>query len=394
MAGITITDPRDASDFERFAIVDAQGFANRIDWTRRWLDAARQHMRFRFARSDDEVIGGYGLMATGQYFGGRSVPAGAVAAVVVSPLWRRRGVAGLMMRDLVTVCREGGYALAPLLAATVRLYRRWGWEIVDRGFDHIVRTEALSGFRGEGEPVASPPHGELEALRRSYLHRWDGPLDRPEWWLAVEAIPEDESEPELVYGWKEDGALTGFVRYRYERRPGVNWLRVVVEEFHATTQDSQRGLLGLLAGNESLSNEVVFHYCLPSRNDLLFLLSDASKAVSVEARMCLMQRIVDLRSAFTQRGWQLQRHRLQLAVQDPVDGTQRFTAAFDDGEVRLGDGGDGSVSCTAGVLAAWYSGSLRAIDAVRMGLMSAAADDAIALDALIGGRPVWMADHF
>jgi len=395
MSELVVADPRDDADFEAFVRADVQSFGASPDRIHRWVAAARPHVRFRFARVGDEVVGGYGLMPMGQFYGGRSVPAQGVLAVVVSPMWRRRGAAGAMMRDLVAICRENNTAVAPLYAATVRLYRRWGWEVADRAVDHTVRTDALVQLRGEGAPVDAPPVAALEALRRSYLPAWDGPLDRPDCWLAVEGMSDEPKEHSFLYGWEENGRLTGFVRYRYGTSSG-NDQRVIVDEIHATTLNATHGLLGLLGANESIYPEVVFHMCLGARSDLLYILSDASKSVRTEGHLCWMQRIVNVPAALQARGWASHvAHRLELEVADPaLDTTERLTVEFNDESALVNPGGAGHVRCSVGALSAWYAGTLRAQDAARLQLMSGPPDDLAAMDALIGGRPTWMADHF
>jgi predicted acetyltransferase len=395
MSELVVADPRGDADFEAFARVDAQAFGAPPERTRRWVAAARRQVRFRFARVGDEVVGGYALMPMGQFYGGRSVPTQGVLAVVVSPMWRRRGAAGAMMRDLVAICRENNTALAPLYAATVRLYRRWGWEIADRAVDHTVRTDALVHLRGEGAPVDTPPAAALEALRRAYLPAWDGPLDRPDAWLSIEGMPDEPNEHSLLYGWEESGRLTGFVRYRYGVSSGTE-SRVIVDEIHATTLNATHGLLGLLGANESIYRHVVFHMCLGAKSDLLYVLSDASKSVRTEGHLCWMQRVIDVPAALQARGWAAHVvHRLELEVADPArDTTERFTVDFSGGSALVSPGGGGQVSCSVGALSAWYAGTLRAQDAARLRLMSGLPDDLIAMDALIGGRPTWMPDHF
>ena len=103
------------------------------------------------------------FLPAGQFFGGKSVPAQLVTAVAVHPAWRRRGVAGALMQDCIAFARERSAAVAPLHAATVCLYRRWGWEVCSQTLRQIVRTEALMAFTGAGRvwsiPIARPPRG-------------------------------------------------------------------------------------------------------------------------------------------------------------------------------------------------------------------------------------------
>ena len=92
MTDVVVGDPRGDSDLEQFASVDAEAFGMSREHSLTWLAAGRERLTVRVARDGDAVVGGYALMATGQFFGGRSVPARCVAAVAVHPMARRRGV--------------------------------------------------------------------------------------------------------------------------------------------------------------------------------------------------------------------------------------------------------------------------------------------------------------
>ena len=123
MSRVVIGDPRGDGDLEQFAAVDAESFAQSREHSLQWLLGAKGKAIVRLARSGDDVVGGYMLVPAGQFFGGRSVPVACVEAVSVHPTMRQRGIAGELMRDLVAVAHEQGAALAPLHAATMRLYR-------------------------------------------------------------------------------------------------------------------------------------------------------------------------------------------------------------------------------------------------------------------------------
>ena len=380
--GVVIGDPRDDRDLEAFARVDAESFGSTVEWSLTWLRKLAEHSTIRVARQAEDVVGGYALIPVGQFYGGRAVPARAVVAVGVDPAHRRRGVAGSLMGDLVDVARAEGGALAPLQAATTRLYRRWGWELGDRGLTQTVRTAALARLRGSGEAVRAPDYSSLEALRRAYLTAWDGPLDRPDWWLDVEwDLAEDPQEQRRIYGWVEDGRLTGFVRYSGRHEPPP-WMSIAVEEFMAATPDALRGLLGFLGGLEAQAPEIVFrHGTIRPRNELLYLIPDADKSIVTESRLCWMQRIVDPEGAVRARGWPRRADaQLHLEVSDPV----RYE----------GTGGDGRIRCGIGMLSAWYSSTLRARDAVRLGLLEAVVADVEAMDSLVGDRDAWLPDFF
>ena len=56
-------------------------------------------------------------------------------------------------------------------------------------------------------------------MRRAHLAQWDGPLDRPDWFLFVEWDPGDPETLRFEYGWYEADRLTGYVRYEFHVSP-------------------------------------------------------------------------------------------------------------------------------------------------------------------------------
>jgi predicted acetyltransferase len=394
-ADIEVSDARDDAERRRFAEIDAESFAGRVADNIRWITAAAPHTTLRLARIGGEVVGGYLMLPAGEFFGGRTVPAQGISAVVVHPAWRRRGVAGALMRDCVVSARAAGAGVAPLFAATVRLYRRWGWEVCTQTFRQTVRTRALSVLTGAGSVRASPDRSEVEALRRTHLRQWDGPLDRPNWWLEVEWDAGDPESRRSEYGWYEQNLLTGYVRYDAERQRG-SWIRLRVQEFVASTGDSLRGLLGFLGGQESQSAEVVFHHStLTEISPLLFLLAEPHRDVEVSAYIPWMQRIVDLETAVTARGWpEGAAGRVELEVADPVTGVERVVLEVEGGAGRVTPGGGGQVRCGIGALSAWYSSALRAQHAVQLGLIEGDPATLTVMDGLIAGGLPWIPDFF
>lgn len=392
---IEISDIRDDAERQRFAEIDAESFAGRAADNMCWLKAAEPHTTLRLARIGGEVVGGYIMLPTGEYFGGRSVPAQGISAVAVHPAWRRRGVAGALMRDCVASARDTGAAVAPLFAATVRLYRRWGWEVCTQTYRQAVQTRALSGFSGAGTVRWNPDRASVEALRRTQLLRWDGPLDRPDWWLSVAWDPGNPDEHKAEYGWYEGDQLTGYVRYDSDRAQG-GWIRVRVQELIYSTSDALRGLLGFLGGQESQSADVVFvHSAIPDLSPLHLLLPEPHREVEVSSFIPWMQRLVNVQQAISARGWPaLAAGRVELEVTDPVLGVERVILEVESGEGRVTTGGAGTVRCGIGALSAWYSSSLRARDAVLLGLMDGDSDALTAMDGLIAGGVAWIPDFF
>jgi predicted acetyltransferase len=392
---IEIRDAGGEQELRRFAEVDAESFSGVAATNMRWLLAAAPHAPLRLAHMGGEIVGGYMLLPGGQFFGGKSVPAHGVTGVAVHPAWRRRGVAGALMRDGIRLARENGAALAPLHAATVRLYRRWGWEVCSETLRQIVQTAALTGLSGEGTVRSRPDRTAVEAMRRAHLTQWDGPLDRADWFLSVEWDPGDPATTHYEYGWFEGDRLTGFVRYTSSRDAG-DWIRIRVQEFIFTTEDALRGLLGFLGGQESMSSEVIFgHSALVDLSPLLWLLPEPHRALEMKGNLCWMQRIVDIDAAMRARGWPARAAgRVELEVTDPVTGVERFVLEVEGGSAAVSPGGSGAIRCGIGALSAWYSSALRAQDAVRLGLLEGDASAVSAMDGVIAGGIPWMPDFF
>jgi predicted acetyltransferase len=392
---IEIRDAHGARELRRFAEVDAESYAGNAATNMRYLEAAASRASIRLAHTEGEIVGGYGLLPFGQFFGGRSVPAQGVTAVAVHPAWRRRGIAGALMRDCIALSREQGAALAPLHAATVRLYRRLGWEVCSQTLRQIVRTAALVGLSGSGTVRATPDRAAIEAMRHAHLARWDGPLDRPDWYLSVEWDPGGSETLRSEYGWYEGDDLTGYVRYEAERDAG-GWIRLRVQEFIWTTQDALRGLLGFLGGQESQSSDVVFvHSAVTDASPLLWLLPEPHRTLEVQAFLCWMQRIVNIDAAMRARGWpEGAAGCVELEVTDPITGVERVVLEVEGGSGRVTPGGSGAIRCGIGALSAWYSSALRAQDAVRLGLLEGEQTLITAMDGLIAGGLPWMPDFF
>jgi len=391
---IEVSGPRDDADREAFARLDGESFAVPAADSLRWLMAAKPHTTLRLARIEGEIAGGYILLPCGQFFGGNAVPAQGVSAVVVHPAFRRRGVAGALMRDCVTTVREQGSMLAPLHAATVRLYRRWGWGVCVQTLRQTVRTPGLRGLAGAGVARRHPDPQAVAALRSTHLVRWDGPLDRPAWWLQVEWNVKGSGDLRFEYGWYEDDVLTGYIRYELERQGP--WMLIRVMELIATTPDSLRGLLGFLGANESQSLETVFvHSALADVSPLLHLLPEPHQELAMSAHICWMQRIVDVGGAMRARGWPPHAAgRVDLEVNDPVLGVERFVLEVEGGAARVTSGGAGQVRCGIDALSSWYSSVLRAQDAARLGLLEGDERAIDVMDGLIAGGTAWMPDYF
>jgi predicted acetyltransferase len=394
MSAVRFRDVASESDLDRYATVEATSFGESRDVMAAAARASLGRALVRMGMAGDEVVAGYSLIPVGQFFGAASVPGQAVASVFVHPAWRRRGIAGVLLRDLVDACRGMRTALAPLYASTTRLYRRFGWEVGERSLRGIIRADALARLKGEGQARLRPSRRQVEAMRRAWLCRFDGPLDRPDWWLEIQWDSEEKPDERHEYGWFESDRLTGHMTYRQVR--GEHDEPLAVFELVATTPDAVRGMYGLLGAHESMLSRVSIWNAAHHLHQLSYLLPDIDKVVKVEGSLCWMQRIVDVGRALETRGWAGGVDaRIELEVSDPCcDEPARMVLEVADGAARIEPGGRGGVRCGVGALSAWYSARLSAFEARQLSLLEAPSSDVELMDSLIPARPRMEPDHF
>jgi predicted acetyltransferase len=390
MAEISV--PRDEADLWAYAEVAARAFAQDPGEARAAIVAApARRAVVRVAREGGAVVGGALAYATGQLFGGREVPAGAVADVAVAPEARGRGVARALMRDLEDGMRAAGLAVSPLWPSTVALYRRLGWEVAGQAAGHRVPTAALAGRAGAGRARAEPDAGEALRLQRAAAAAWDGPLVRPAWWGSG-----GPSGPEGIhrYGWEEDGGLTGYLAYA-QVGAGADGHGLRVRDLWAATPGARDGLLALLGSHAPVAPATTFAPAvLPWAHDLMWHESAGEVRSSDDGPWML--RLIDPAAAVAARGWPAHaRGRVEVAIADPArPAPAPHVLEVEGGEGALSPGGAGTVTLGAGPLAAWYAGALSAVRAGRLGLAEGQVAALAALDALVGRREVWLPERF
>ncbi len=390
---LVISDVVSDGDWDEATTVIAEGFADPLEDTGVWIGGVREHSVVRIARRQGRAVGAYILLPLMQYHGGVAVPAMGVAAVAVVPDARRSGVAGALMTDLPEVARGHGGAVAPLWAATTRLYRRWGWEVCGRGKTRKVNPRALSGLRADGSLVRDVDSSVLSELASRDAVAYDSAVVRPSWWFDQPIFP----KPSHAYrfGWMENGRITGFMCMR--QGDGDNHsIATTISAFITTTPDSLAGLLGTAGATESLSNEIKFqNAALAPLDDLHYLLPEPHRDIEIITRLNWMQRIVDVDAALGARGYAPGVNAtVHLEISDPTERVRPVVLEVAGGRGSVSNGGQAKVRLDSGTLAAWYSGALTMTQARRLGRIDAADADIETLDSILARRPVWIAADF
>lgn len=385
-----VVEPRHDRDWEEYAAVSARSFGLPPEREGPFMERARLRAVARVALEDDHVVGGGLFLPAGQFFGGRSVPAGAASSFAVLPQARGKGVAGAICEALDQEMRDSGLVVSPLWPATTRLYRRWGWEVAGRAARHQVPTRSLARLRAAGTAVEDPG-AEARMLQRSCAQAWNGPLDRPDWLWDWNRSHHDEQA--ITYGWTEDAALTGYLSYR--QRPHSGWgYQIVVEELWTATPDALAGLCRLLGSHHSQVEVIDFEAtALPFDHDLAWLLDD--QHVTSTGGLAWMLRLVDPVAALEARGWpETIEGRMELEVEDRLLGSRQLVLEVAGGKSQVSEGGSGVVRIPSGTLAAWYAGGLSIARAISLDLVKATFEEAEFLDELTTDRPTWLPDWF
>ncbi len=385
--------PRNEGDWQGYAAVAAQSFARPVAETKAWVNSPpAKNAIVKVAIEGKRVIGGALAFPVGQMFGGRSVPAGAVADVSVLPEERGRGLGAALLRSLDGPMRDAGVAVSPLWPSTLWLYRRLGWEVAGRAERYVVSARSLARLGGPDRVVPDPGPAAVRELHGRAAAEWNGPLERPDWWWDWRQPAGEEGF--FRYGWEESGELTGYVAYRQDPG-GDHGHGLTVADFWTTSPGAVNGLLGFLGSHGAQVKDIAFDpSVLPLVHDLLWLAAGAE--VHSEDYGPWMLRLVDFPAAMRARGWSAASdQRVELEVADPgAERPERYVLEVAGGQAELTRGGGGNVKATAGAMAAFYAGGLSAHRAARLGLMTGSDEDLDALDALIVSRPNWLPDVF
>src|SRR3954466_14064376 len=122
--------------------VRAQAFAVAESDRERWTNLVDPEL-MTTAFLGTQGVGSLNVIPLGQWYGGRSVPMGGVATVVVRPEHRGEGIAARLLAYALERMRDGGIVVSPLPPATTRVYRASGWEIGGDLARHTIATRAL-----------------------------------------------------------------------------------------------------------------------------------------------------------------------------------------------------------------------------------------------------------
>lgn len=382
-------------DFEAALDVRNRSFgilppADRPWWERAQRQAIETH-RAVAVFDGDQLVAHAKARPFQQVWGGRPLPMGGVAGVVVAPEYRRRGVGSLLMRGLTDRMVELGDAVSALYPATMPPYRKLGWELAGAQHRYSFPSAALrlleSVARTPPVPVRRVGPDEsaelVELVRRHHArHRSSGPR------VYTEAdLRRELSEPDVFAYRTEDGLAL------YEWSGGD----LTVSCVFAEREESLRALWSVVGSGSSVA-PTVHAYLAPHDALPLLLAEKAGHDVRVERWMF---RVLDPAAAVAGRGFPSGLDLdVTLTLEDPVlpdaSGTWRLIVA--DGRGALEQVG-GQRSPWDGIrlgprgFAALYAGTPPAV-LRSAGLASGGAPEAdAALEAAFAAQP-YLLEYF
>jgi predicted acetyltransferase len=360
-------------------LVDVLGRSFNLPDATRW-ESFRARIgddHFRVLVEDGAIVGGLGVYALGQWFGGRSVPMGGLAAVGVAPERRGGKRAAGLVTDTLRWLRETGRPLAALYASTQQVYRSVGFE---QAGNRAVWCVPLDGVHAADRSL---PVTRVEAPPRELYRPAHGNLDRSD------AIWQRITVPATGARWTYRLGDEGYVVLAHEGDGLFFDLQVVDHAVH--TPAAARRFWALLADHRSLAKQAKWFG--PANEPLLALLPEMKATVAKLERWML--RVTDVPRALALRGYSANGV-LDLAVDDPLlpENTGRWQLVVQDGEATVSRGGRGTLRCGPRGLAPLYSGLFDAWTLRGLGIVEGDDNACAAATRLFGGPEPFMREMF
>ncbi len=320
-----------------------------------------------------------------QFWGGRSMPMGGVAGVVVAPEARGRGVGTRLMAAIAGRSRELGDLVSALYPATIPMYRALGWEVVGAQHRISMPAEALRTLVSKDVVLRRATGSDVETFRQSLCdryvaHRASGPK-----LLSIAEAREQLTDDSMMSYVTDGGSVV------YEWHEGD----LVVSYLLADTPEVARALWSLVGSGSSIAKKVVA-YVSPD-DPIHFLLPDEVAHESHLTRWML--RVMDAPKAVAARGFSpAVSGSARIVLEDPLfpdnTGSWRLEVSGGSGELVPVEATTAGLRLGPNGFAALYAGTPTHILRTA-GLASGGepAHDQL-LDAALAGRPAYLLEYF
>lgn len=375
-------------EIDALAAVLSQSFHFPADESKKFI--ARAGDQARVVHLGDEVVAGLVIHDMEQFWGGRGMPMGAIAAVGVAPHVRAKGVGKLLMSETVRELRGRGVPITTLYASTEYLYRSVGYEQAGNFFRYQAPTRSVPRFASDLEVHSiEPSDSDLMKSITDRAGRPNGFARRDDLLWKHLADPDEDRAFAYVVGPREDPE--GYVLFLQSRGEGGFVLHA--KDFVALTRAARERIWTLISDHRSLGRTCRFDGGATS--DHLILFPEQEYRIHDFERWML--RITDVPAALTARGWPSHADaELHLQVTDDVvpENDGRWVLRVSGGEASVEKGGEGSLKLSVGMLAPLYTGLHSASTLEDLGRLEGA-DAAIATaDEVFAGPEPVMTERF
>ncbi len=255
-----------------------------------------------------------------QWWYGRAVPMAGVAAVMIAPEDRGRGVGRALMTALTELMAGRGYPLSVLYPATMTIYRSLGWEIAGHRHEAVLPARSLFVL---AQPLARASDETVPRPRRP------GPDDAAEVLdvigrahaLARDCGPVTYDEATMRRWLVRPGRYADIDRYAYlvpDGFLGYHWQHghdeIFVERVAAASAEATRALWGLVASHSSVAGTVRAQ--LGPADPLWWLLREQD--ADIAERESWMLRLLDAPAAIAARGFPVTDIAVPLHITDDL----------------------------------------------------------------------------
>jgi len=387
MPTLSYAQPRE-TEVEPLAEILSQSFHFSVDGAKKFVTRAGRQARV--VRDGDEVVAGLVVHEFAQWYGGRGIPMGGIAAVGVAPHVRARGVARFLMSETIRELRERGFPISTLYASTQHLYRAAGYEQAGSFFRYEAPTRSAPRFETdlEARPFDPADADLMKSIvaRAVKPHGW---VDRDDLQWGSLAEPWEDRIFAYVVGPRE--APEGYV-YLIQSK-GEDGFVVHAKDFVALTRAARERLWTLISDHRSLGRTCRFDGGATEPNLLLF----PEQEYRVHEMDRWMLRITDVPAALAMRGYPAHVcSEIHLEVEDDVlpENHGRFVLRISGGEASVEPGGEGRLELHVRTLAPLFAGLHSASTLEALGRLAAdAATIGMADEAFAGPEP-WMVERF
>jgi predicted N-acetyltransferase YhbS len=338
------------------------------------------------------LVGTTGFHRFEQWFGGRAVPCGGVAAVMVAPDQRGGGLGRRMLAEAATAMRSAGQPISALYPTTASLYRSVGYEVAGWWGQRAVAVADLPRPAGEvaWEPV-EPSDPAIPAVASASIAGRDGwIMPPPRWWTSWAHRRTQTGATTWTWLGRRAGEPVAFVSYSHEEGAARALFDIDVNVILGVDGPALTEALALLGANGTTGDRVLT--TLPGAL-LARHLRQASRMPTVKDWPWMLQ-ILDVPGALAARGWPAGldlevdlRVTPPTHVPDDATGGDRVLRVAD-GAATCEPGGTGAVEVAVTDLAALYSGHLDPAQLVGEGRLRGATDAQVGgLRAAFAGSP-------